>query len=171
LDWVEDPTLQRNFDRISQELRQPVSQARVYNDANISVANTTLQALTFNSERFDHGDLHSTSVNTGRLTAPVAGLYMMGGCVQFASNATGVRVVQVRVGGSTVIANVEIVAGAATTHSLHVSAAYQLAAGDYAELIAYQTSGGSLNVLAQGNYSPEFWMVRLAGFESTAFTG
>jgi hypothetical protein len=33
-----------------------------------------------------------------------------------------------------------------------------MAAGDYARLLAYQTSGGALNVRALANYSLEFSM-------------
>lgn len=38
---------------------------------------------------------------------------------------------------------------------------YRLTAGDYVEVIVFQSSGGALNVEAATNYSPEFWMTKL----------
>ena len=50
------------------------------------------------------------------------------------------------------------------TTIIPVTTIYQLTAGDYVEVRAYQNSGGALNVNSTANYSPEFWMVRLGGF-------
>ena len=161
-----DPEVMRRLDQQASLIRQlqgsAASGARVYNSANISVSHNDSSApLTFDSERFDTGDFHSTSSNTGRLTAPTAGLYLMGACVQFAANATGLRALLLRLNGSTFIVRELIDIDSATTHGLAVSTTYQLAAGDYVEAIAFQTSGGALNVEAGANYSPEFWINHL----------
>lgn len=137
--------------------------ARVYNSATISHATSGAnQAVTFNSERYDDADYHSTVSNTSRLTAPAPGRYLIGGCVTFAANVTGVRYLQIRLNGATFIA---IQGGLALTGGLTsiltVETIYELAAGDYAELVAYQDSGAALNMTAAGNYSPEFWIARL----------
>jgi hypothetical protein len=140
-------------------LGRDMPHARVYNSANISVANSTNTALTFNSERYDTGATHSTSSNTSRLTVPSGGggVYHIGGCAVFASNATGVRALWIQVNGATRIAQVAVPASSATDQGMHVSCDYLLAAGDYVELACIQTSGGALNVTASANYSPEFW--------------
>lgn len=52
--------------------------------------------------------------------------------------------------------------GAANDHAVTVSTVYQLAAGDYVELMGLQASGGSLNMLASSAYSPEFYAHWLA---------
>jgi hypothetical protein len=142
---------------------QPGTGARVYNSANISVANNTVTALTFDSERYDTTSFHSTSVNTGRLTAPTDGYYAIGAHIVHDANATGVRSLFLRLNGATFIGAIEVNAGTTGGRGtvLSVSTTYQLSATDYVEVIAYQTSGGALNVLAAGNYSPEFWMHRL----------
>lgn len=138
------------------------AQARVYNDANVSVANAGAgTALTFNTERWDTGNFHSTSSNTSRLTAPTAGLYSIGGCVRFAASSAGTRAVALRLNGSTVIDDVFIDVDSAIAHTIKVGTEYQLAAGDYVELVAFQDSGGALNVLAAANFSPEFWIHRI----------
>lgn len=135
--------------------------ARVYNDAAISIANNTLAALTFNQERYDTDGLHSTSVNTGRLTCTRAGKHMTGTNIIFASNATGVRAVQLRLNGATVIGSAEVQAVNGDATVLNVNCVYDLAVGDYVEVIAYQTSGGNLNISATSNHSPDFWAHRL----------
>lgn len=136
---------------------------RVRNTANIShTSSGSYQALTFNSERVDVGSMHDTSSNTGRITIPSGGggLYLIGGCIEFAANATGLRGAQIRLNGSTVIVIQEAPSiGAGSAHPIAVTTAYQLAAGDYLELMGKQSSGGNLNMLATANYSPEFWAV------------
>lgn len=132
---------------------------RARNSAAIShTSSGNYQALTFNSERVDVGSMHDTSTNTSRLTVPTGGggFYMIGGTIEFAANSTGRRGIQVRLNGTTVLARNE--AGSQTTdYPITISTGYQLAAGDYVELMGLQASGGSLNMLATANYSPEFW--------------
>jgi len=138
--------------------------ARVYNSANISVANFSHQYLTFNSERFDNDSIHSTSSNTDRLTAPSAGVYLIQAHVRFASNATGTRALRLQVNGSTLIAlrsQAAVAAGYGQTE-LEISTTYKLAANDYVRVSAFQDSGGALNVEAGGNFSPEFAMTKLS---------
>lgn len=136
---------------------------RVYNSANISVADATLQALTFNTERKDTDTMHSTAVNTGRITFTTAGFYGLDGHVEYTANVGGNRRLAFRVNGSTYIAKLGPgFNNAAFTAELSLHTSYQFAAADYAELIAYQNSGGALNVLASGNYSPEFAATWLA---------
>jgi hypothetical protein len=134
--------------------------ARVYNSGALTITTATTTTLTFDSERFDLGGLHSTSSNTARLTAPVDGVYAIFGHIRWDNNATGVRELIVRLNGATIIAaEKDDAAGEAMGQSL--ATLYQLAAGDYVELRARQTSGGNLNVTATGNYSPEFGMHRV----------
>lgn len=157
--------LKRNNDTVAKNLRPAMPNARVYNNANISTTTAANTALTFNSERWDSGNLHSTSANTERLTAPITGLYSIGGHAYFAANATGSRQISVRVNGSTYIAIQREAKGDATNVTvLSVETVYRLAAGEYVELVVQQTSGGNLDVTAAANYSPEFWMVRLGGY-------
>jgi len=138
------------------------SGARVYNNANISVADSTTTDLTFNSERFDTDAYHSTGTNTERLTAPVAGKYLITGNVRFAANATGFRQAVLILNGSTTIAATrQLAAGASVQNIMVVTTVFELAAGDYVTLRVFQSSGGNLNVEAQTNYSPEFMIARL----------
>lgn len=137
--------------------------ARVYHNAAQSITNNAVTALAFNSERFDNDGIHDTTTNTGRLTCKTAGVYAIGGHVNWANNATGLRLISIRLNGTTLLATQG--ANAVTTGNSQdqsVVTLGSLALNDYMELMVYQSSGGALNVQAAGNYSPEFWMVRVA---------
>jgi hypothetical protein len=136
--------------------------ARVYHNAAQSVTNNALTALAFNSERFDTDAIHDTVTNNSRLTATTAGKYQITGSAQFAGNANGVRIVQIRKGGATVLASQTTINIGANAMDLTITTLEDMAAGDYVELVIYQDSGGALNINSIGNRSPEFMMVRVA---------
>lgn len=132
---------------------------RLFNSANISVANTTNTVLTFDTETYDSGGMHSTSSNTGRITVPTggSGWYVITGGAEFAANATGQRDLTIRLNGSLVIgaARATSASGSVATR-LMCTTQYPLSDGDYVELLAYQTSGGALNVVTGSDWSPIF---------------
>src|SRR6185312_14028769 len=110
--------------------------------------NVTVTTLTFNSERQDTDNYHSTSSNTSRLTAPAAGFYHITANSSWASNTTGNRYLDVLLDGTTVIASDRRSnAGCCGEGSVNVD--YFLNAGDYVEMRGYQESGGVLAVTAQ----------------------
>ena len=133
---------------------------RVYNSAAISIPHDTATALTFNSERFDTDTMHSTAVNTGRITFTTAGTYLVGATLQFADNATGNRQVAIRLNGSTLL-DVRTFPAYSTGGGsmLGTATLYAFSAGDYVEVRVYQNSGAALDVVASGNHSPEFWAI------------
>lgn len=132
--------------------------ARVYNSANISIPNNSFTALTFDSERFDTDSIHSTVVNTSRLTIQTAGKYIIVGQVRFAAAAGGRRQIRIFLNGATIISSVEpnVVADGTANPKLIATTIYDLAVGEYVELEAFQDSGGAINVLTSANFSPEF---------------
>lgn len=133
---------------------------RVYNSAAISVTNNVETALTFNSERFDTDTMHSTAVNTGRITFTTAGTYLVGGSIRWADTAsTAAQRLAIRVGGATKIAETLNNHANNGGSPITVTTLYAFSAGDYVELVAYQNTAGALNVTATGNQSPEFWAV------------
>ena len=137
----------------------------VYNSANISVANATSQALTFDTEFFDNGGLHSTAVNTNRITIPAdgGGLYLVGAHVQWAANATGYRQLEIRIDGTTTVTFDRVPnSGGADGSRNNINGIYSIAAGSYFELYAYQNSGGALNATASGAVGISFWATWLS---------
>ena len=141
------------------------SGANAYNDADQSIDNITLTELTFNQERYDVGDYHSTSSNTGRLTITDEGYYHVGVNIAWAGSSTGGnnRTLQLFRNGSTIIAseNAEPLSGGVTAQSQSISRDYFFSASDYVVAKVYQDSGGSVNIKSSGNYSPEFWIHKI----------
>lgn len=132
---------------------------RVYNSANISIPNNTDTALTFDSERFDTDTMHSTAVNTGRITFTTGGVYEVGASVSFPSS-TGIRSVVVALNGVTSLVGQRTTAlGGGFADILSCSTIYSFSAADYITVIVYQSSGAALNVSAASNYSPEAWAI------------
>jgi len=140
---------------------------RVFHNVNQSITTGTDTALAFNSERFDQAGnaadtMHDTVTNNSRLTCRYAGVYQITGTVGFAANATGIRQAQIRLNGTTSLVLDRHTTVTANDDYINVSTLYLLAVNDYVELLAFQSSGGALNVLSTANISPEFSMVRVA---------
>jgi len=132
--------------------------ARVYNSADETIADATGTLLTFDSERYDNGGLHSTVTNTGRLTAAKAGKYLVTAHVGFWPNAIGMRTVYLRLNGATYIAIQKVPAAAVGVHYVSVATVYHLAATNYVEVLVYQSSGGNLDIDSTSAYGLEFAM-------------
>ncbi|WP_433537601.1 hypothetical protein ACQPZK_07600 [Micromonospora sp. CA-249363] len=123
-------------------LRQTVAQA---------IPNITATALTFTTEVVDN-DIdgvggHSTTTNTTRWTARYPGWYRVSGGCAFANNSTGFRLLSWSVNGS-IIPGVDVLLAAVSGNTTRIparTAVIYLNEGDYLELKAYQSSGGSLN--------------------------
>lgn len=135
--------------------------AHVYNSADLTIANNTETTLTFNSEVFDVGGLHSTASNTGRLTCTYTGYYIVTANVKWEANATGRREVTLRVNGSTYVAAeaIDNVGASANSNMSITSGVIALNSTDYVEVRAYQDSGGDLVVVSAASYSPRFSIV------------
>lgn len=129
--------------------------ARVYNSALQTIPNNVNTAVTFDTERRDTNNLHSTSSNTDRITFAVAGNYSFTCHVGWVAAATGFRHVLLELNGTTVFAVCGISADAVNTQQMSCPGTYLVAANDYVRCLVAQTSGGNLNIGATGNYSPE----------------
>lgn len=135
--------------------------ARVTHNASQTINGSTLTVLAFNTERFDTDDIHDTVTNNSRLTCRTPGVYAIIANVQWTQNNTGSRLLEIRLNGATVIARQRQFGVSAS--EIAIATHYQLTAGDYVEVRVFQDSsgGGTLDVLATANISPEFSMVRI----------
>jgi len=114
-----------------------------------STTSSTVTPISFNGESADPWGMHDNSVNPTRLTCPadLAGVWRFTGQVQFASNATGIRELQLTLNGVLGIFAIRYYGAATGSVSIwSIVGMTQLAAGDYVELSVRQTSGGALNV-------------------------
>ena len=134
--------------------------ARVYHDANQTIASATNTILAFNSERFDTDTIHDTVTNNSRLTCKTAGKYLIIGSIKWQSTSAGnYRRTQIYLNGATSIAEANI--GPENEWQITVSCIYDLAVNDYVEIRVIQDSGVSLTVNSVANSSPEFMIQRI----------
>lgn len=115
-----------------------------------SLANNSWDPLSLDTDGVDVGAMHSTVTNTSRITIPTGqgGYYAIVAQVGFALNSTGIRGVGIRLNGSSILHSQILPAynTGAELHTIQASFHHTAAAGDYYEVVAFQTSGGALNV-------------------------
>ena len=142
--------------------------ARVFNNANISIPNAAWTALTFNSERWDTDNIHSTVINTGRLTCVTKGKYLIIGNGAFDGSAGGTyrsgAIRMTPLGQAQVIVATSGAYEPTTTDAdfgVNVSTIIDMSVGDFVEFYIIQNSGGNLNCLNVSQNSPEFMMMKI----------
>ena len=126
--------------------------AQVSRSTSQSINSDTLTAIQWNVEQVDTDGIHDNVTNNTRLTAPLAGKYLICANVGFAANAVGRRGLLFQKNGANLGVGQYI--QATTTGEAVVSAAIivSLAATDYVEVLAQQVSGGALNVLGDDTF-------------------
>lgn len=123
--------------------------AVVWRSSDMSITDSTYTAIQFDTDIYDPYGFHSTVSNTSRLTVPagLAGTYRIcGRWGDWAGSGAGRGSITIRLNGTTDIgrsAHWLAAVGAATSWT---STHYDLAAGDYVELRAYQDSGATVAV-------------------------
>jgi hypothetical protein len=106
-------------------------------------------AITYDTETYDTDAFHSTSSNTSRITIPtgLAGYYLIYANIAWAANGSGQRGVKIYQNGSQDRWKQFQAANGGYGNFLTVADVYYLGVTDYIEIVAYQDSGGNLNVL------------------------
>lgn len=135
----------------------------VYNNAVLPTVSGVWKPVTCNSERSDIYGYHSLIANTERLTVPTgyAGWHTIDGGLAFDVNAVGLRAAGIMLNGVTWLKLQNFAAaGGGWSTFISVATSYYLNVGDFVELQGIQLSGGPLNILSAGNYSPELRMVK-----------
>jgi hypothetical protein len=128
---------------------------------NTNMASGSFVAINFDTSLEDNYSGHSTVTNNSRYTAQVAGWYWVRGCASFAvPNNTGNRGVQLYVNGSATAYAFAILQAATTANfgGYEVNSPVFLNVGDYVEVRAFQSSGGTLSLNAAGNNMSLYWM-------------
>lgn len=119
--------------------------------AAISLSNSTLASVTWNTEAYDTDGFHSTTTNTQRLTVPagLGGLYLASFALTFGAGAGGGdrQAFMIVNGVSGRYSSTQVNAHAAGyTFQTSGHAAIPLLAGEYVEVQAFQNSGAALNL-------------------------
>lgn len=140
--------------------------ASVYRTTNQTLTTGVETAVQFDNEEYDTAGFHDNAINNTRLTVPYTGRYLVVACLRWASNGVGVRYFYFRRNGlGTAITHVK---GTDYRQAIVIpdiiiitsSAIFSLNAGDYVEVIAFQNSGGNLDLVAAGA-APNFQIHRL----------
>jgi hypothetical protein len=114
-----------------------------------SIPNAAWTSILLNNNRTDTYSGHSTSVNTSRYTAQLAGWYEVAGNVPL--NAASAPSARLAVNGAVVLGS-QAPGGlsASGTGGAQTTLPVFLNVGDYVELQVFQSSGGAVNTLANG---------------------
>ena len=135
---------------------------RVFNNAPVTIANAVSIPLPFNSERWDNDAIHDTVTNNTRLICKTAGKYMIVGNITFTLNPTGGRQVGIRLNATSAYIAVQTNLSTPGLYTdVMVATVWDLAVNDFVELMAYQNTGGNLDILYLSSYSPEFSITRI----------
>lgn len=110
-----------------------------------TIATGTVTTVTLDgTESFDTNAMHSTTTNPSRINSTLANVaYMITGTVIWSTSAVGERLAELRINGTTVIANQRHQAGGDDANC--VSAIYR--GFSYVEMRVGQTSGGNLDIV------------------------
>ena len=136
--------------------------ARVYNNANILIADSTWTSHLLNSERYDTDTMHDMGSNTDRLTITTAGKYLFVASIFFDTHATGSRSLRVRLNGTSTIQQLDHPSfGGSAWSKLDVVGVWEFFATDYITMEVRQNSGGGLNSLYSDGVSPVFMAQRI----------
>ena len=137
--------------------------ARIYYTQSKTVGNANGTTLTFDNVEYNVGNVYSPS-HTDRLTAPIAGKYLMAATVLWNPAANGIRAIELWRNGHPIVDNTmpglsdSAIGGQFQT----AQTVCWLSAGDYVQVGVYQDSGGPLTMSPAASsgyyYAPSFSM-------------
>lgn len=137
---------------------------RIFHSSTQTSSNAEEDVLTFNSEDYDVGGLHSTSVSPTRITVASTGVWLFGAVCHFAA-LTGAAYLRFRKNGATAMGSAAGFTGAGSIEQrLHHTTIEQMSTvGDYVEVLVSHTDGFAAQT---GNASSrvdqnEFFAVKL----------
>jgi hypothetical protein len=117
--------------------------ARAVRTTTLSVTNNLDSAITFPTEAFDTSGMFTPTGSV--ITIQLEGTYLLTGWCLFASNASGRRVLTLSINsGNNPRLELPPVSGSQT--GLLVTAVVDMTVGGTVSLVAFQTSGGALNI-------------------------
>lgn len=132
-----------------------------WRNSNQSVPNATQTDILFNVDLADPANMHDEVTPSPNFYAWVPGFYMLTATVQFATSSAGYRQVTfVRSDGTVFAAQQNWTPSASAPTVVNCAAGVYLTAGQYVKVLAYQTSGGALNIESGSQYAPTVSLVK-----------
>lgn len=134
----------------SPALAQTFDGARVYRTSNQSIPHNTATAVGFTSESYDTSTYHDNAVNITRLSVSATGYYQLIANVYFEAHATGLRAIQIRRNGVTIIGYCTWEPEATNSIQLAQCVAnwYEGSPSAYYEVFVYQSSAIARDIVA-----------------------
>jgi hypothetical protein len=139
--------VQANFDTLANQFPlaanstnfAQVPQCRVTHSTTQSTSTGVTMTLAFDTETYDLGtpsnNMHDTATNNSRITFRVAGLYSLGGAVQFGTVASGSYfILSLLLNGATTIAESSHTSNSAAGERGEIQTEYRFSVNDYVEL-------------------------------------
>jgi hypothetical protein len=131
-----------------------------------SVSTATNTTIALDNETDDTDGFHDNSTNNSRLTVPASsglnGLYLIRYSVLFAAGTQTTSAWVVKNGGATRYAWVQTPNDSVNGTLLSGSEVLGMADGDYVEMLVFQNSGGSINVMGNSGNSLSMYRIGLA---------
>lgn len=149
-----------SFSQVDPEFERPV--ARVERVTAQSIPNNTPTAISFTSAVTDSHVMWNVG-NPTRLTIQVDGFYLMGFSGRWAS-ANAIREVFFRQTNFNFVAELDRqsqIKVAAVSHDFSANYNWFFTAGDYIEIVAFQTSGVALDISGDATSPMNFWAIYL----------
>lgn len=115
---------------------------RVSRSSNKTFAYATMTAIDFDQEGYDPWGMHDNVTDNTRMYCRVPGKYRVLASIQWTSGSTGIRIIELRRSGGLVLGG-DRRTGFAWVQQTAV-AEYDLDAGQFVEVYAYQDAGGEL---------------------------
>lgn len=131
---------------------------------NQSIPNDALTVVDFTTTvagSFDRGPFF-TAPST--FIVPSAGIYIFGGTVAFADNATGSRHIDIIKNDVTVLSHMESNSNSGAIHFVTTSSSAPFFELETIKLRVRQTSGGNLDIVVSAEQSPVFWALYMGRF-------
>ncbi|MBA7699632.1 hypothetical protein ES703_108331 [subsurface metagenome] len=139
--------------------------ARVYHSAHQEISSGGTIFLAFDSERWDTDNIHSTTVNPGRLTARTAGKYLVVGGLHWETKVGAALGDYYNIAGlykdGQYRARTHKPAGDGFHTDVTIAMIEDFEVDEYVEMTAFQNSGDPLDAEKYGECSVEFMMQRI----------
>lgn len=149
---------------------------KLTSSVNVSIPNGSWTVHPFNSEVWDTDSMHDNVVNNSRITITKSGKYHVGACIAWQAAYGTWRGMYFRKGGSTIV-HYEFwpfyyspSIGNGTIHQHHTHCTLDLVAGEYLELLVYQSYSGNINSQVN-NGAPSFEAMLIAGQGESGTSG
>jgi hypothetical protein len=117
--------------------------------ANQALTNGVSASLTFDTNLIDTGNIHNTTVNPTRFTAPITGWYIAQAGFQITNNGGGKLILTPLVAGNVLIPNQEASINQVAGSQLNIQmvAMLQLSITDYVEYSAFETVANTTTLI------------------------